>query len=205
MGLREEKKRETRAAILKTAVQLFRDNGFEGTRIQDIARRLRISEATFFNYFATKHSVLEAVAADLVDRSMELLHRDVVDDHRPVPERLEELATAFAHNFDGDREFVALLAGHTRFFLGARTEQFERGHLLLTELFADGQRRAEIRDDLAPEQLAELFISATLATVQGWVHAEPDDPPLSERLHRAASVMLNGCSPRAAATPRTRV
>ena len=69
MGLREEKKEQQRQAILETAVGLFRERGFEQTRVQDVTDRLRISEATFFNYFPTKQSVLEAAAVDLLDRT----------------------------------------------------------------------------------------------------------------------------------------
>ena len=36
MGLREEKKQATRAAIVETALELFRERGFDDTRIQDI-------------------------------------------------------------------------------------------------------------------------------------------------------------------------
>ena len=39
LGLREEKKRETRAAIVAIALELFRTQGFERTRIQDISER----------------------------------------------------------------------------------------------------------------------------------------------------------------------
>ena len=70
MGLREEKKQATRAAIVDTALELFRAKGFHATRIQDITDRLRISEATFFNYFPTKESVLEAVADGVIDGSI---------------------------------------------------------------------------------------------------------------------------------------
>ncbi len=105
MGLREEKKRRQRQAILDTAVGLFREQGFERTRVSDVTERLSISEVTFFNYFATKGSVLEAAADDMLDRATALLRHDVADDTRPVPERLEELVRAFAVNFAGDREF----------------------------------------------------------------------------------------------------
>ena len=108
MGLREEKKEQQRQAILDTAVGLFRERGFEQTRVQDVTDRLRISEATFFNYFPTKQSVLEAAAVDLLDRTTALLHRDVEDDGRPVLERLEELVRSFATHFAGDREFAGL-------------------------------------------------------------------------------------------------
>src|SRR5947207_12374027 len=112
MGLREEKKQRQRQAILDTAVALFREQGFERTRVSDVTGRLRISEVTFFNYFPTKGSELEAAADDMLDRASALLRDDLVDDARPVPERIEEVVRAFAVNFAGDREFAALLAVH---------------------------------------------------------------------------------------------
>ena len=114
MGLREEKKQATRAAIVDTALALFRAKGFHATRIQDITDHLRISEATFFNYFPTKESVLEAVADGVIDGSIAILDREASDRARPVSERLADLATEFADQLDGDPDFVVLLAGNTR-------------------------------------------------------------------------------------------
>lgn len=194
MGLREEKKQATRAAIVETALELFRERGFDDTRIQDITDRLRISEATFFNYFRTKESVLEAVADGLIERSLLLLQRERDATGRPVSERLAELARAFADQFDGDPAFVAMLAGNTRFFLGTRTERFDRALALLTALFAEGQDRGEVRTDISASQLAELFLSATFGTIQDWVHLGSAEPALRERLRLAASVLIDGCA-----------
>ncbi len=194
MGLREEKKQATKAAIVDTALELFRERGFDDTRIQDIADRLRISEATFFNYFRTKESVLEAVADGLVEQSLLLLQREREARGRPVSERLAEVSGAFADQFDGDPAFVAMLAGNTRFFLGTRTERFDRALDLLTTLFAEGQDRGEVRSDLAASQLAELFLSATFGTIQDWVHVGAAEPALRERLRLAASVLIDGCA-----------
>ena len=58
MGHREEKKRRIRAAIIENSIALFRERGFDATRVQDIARPLELSDATFFNYFSTKDAVL---------------------------------------------------------------------------------------------------------------------------------------------------
>ena len=123
--------------------------GFHTTRIQDIADRLRISEATFFNYFPTKESVLEAVADGVIDGSIAILEREASDRARPVAERLADLATEFADQLDGDPDFVVLLAGNTRYFLGIRTARFERALALLAQLFVEGQSRGEVRDDIA--------------------------------------------------------
>ena len=194
MGLREEKKQATRTAIAETSLQLFREKGFAATRIQDVTDRLRISEATFFNYFPTKESVLEAVADNLIEQSVSLLGAEAADAGRPVTERITELAEAFADQLDGDPELVVLLAGNTRYFLGTRTERFDRALALLSRLFAEGQARGEVRDDISASHLAELFLSATFGAIQNWVQAGGQDPPLRERLLVGATVLIDGCA-----------
>jgi NADH dehydrogenase len=192
LGLRQEKKERQRQAILDTAMALFKERGFEGTRVQDVTERLRISEATFFNYFPTKQSVLEAAAVDVLDRSTALLYHDVVEDDRPVPERLEELVRAFAANFAGDRDFTVLLAMHTQ--LWSQRGREHRAFLLMTQLFEEGQRRGEVLDDVPAAQLAELFMALLLVTISNWLVGHSDDP-LHERLLRAWQVLRDGALP----------
>src|SRR5213080_4444421 len=91
MGLREEKKAEQRRAILDTAIALFRERGYEQTRVQDIIQRSRISEATFFNYFPKKDALIFEIAIDQLDSTIaaatELLNRNDTG----VPARLRHL------------------------------------------------------------------------------------------------------------------
>jgi AcrR family transcriptional regulator len=56
VGLREEKKLETRAALLEAAHELFAERGFERVTVADVARRVGVSERTAFTYFPTKLS-----------------------------------------------------------------------------------------------------------------------------------------------------
>ena len=57
-----QKKERSRAAIIENAIALFRERGFEATRVREIADAADVSEATFFNYFPTKDAVLSAWA-----------------------------------------------------------------------------------------------------------------------------------------------
>jgi len=188
MGLREEKKRRQRQAIVDTAVALFREQGFERTRVSDVTERLSISEVTFFNYFATKGAVLEAAADDMLDRATALLRHDVADDVRPVPARLEEVVRAFAVNFAGDRDFAALLAAHA--WLWSERHGQETAELL-TNLLEHGQQRGEVSSDAPADQLAELFMAIMLVTIRNWL-IRKEQESLDERLVRAWRILRDG-------------
>jgi AcrR family transcriptional regulator len=75
-GLRERKKRATRAAIHDAAMRLFAEQGFPGTTIDQIADAADVSRATVFTYFPSKEDIVfgdapaavEALAEALRDR-----------------------------------------------------------------------------------------------------------------------------------------
>src|SRR5271165_3792100 len=61
VGLRERKKARLRQQIIDVSIRLFRKQGYEATRIDDIVQSLEISQPTFFRYFPTKDAVLREV------------------------------------------------------------------------------------------------------------------------------------------------
>jgi AcrR family transcriptional regulator len=191
MGLRDDKKAATRAAIMETALARFRSVGFDRTRVHDVVDDLRLSEATFFNYFPSKLSVLEAVADTMLNRSLELLREELVDEHGPIEERLERLSGGFASIFAGDLELATLLARHTR-FLYVASDRSGEGHEMMTRLFADGQAKGEVRDDVPAAQLADITLAASLVTINSWIDDHDPAVPLNERLLAAHRVFWQG-------------
>src|SRR5262249_57898948 len=83
-GLRQRKRRETRAALSRAAMRLcLQRGGWENVTVDDIAAAANVSPRTFRNYFSTKS---EAVAAMHLERMLfigdELLARP--SDEQPL-------------------------------------------------------------------------------------------------------------------------
>jgi AcrR family transcriptional regulator len=200
MGLREEKKVEQRHAILGAAVALFRKRGYEQTRVQDIIARLRISEATFFNYFPTKEALLYEFAVEDIERSSGAIRAELERHDRSVPDRIRSLMSNWVLGWASDRQFNALVVNRSRLLAGPKGELREkalRNYDLLAQLFREGQERGEIRADMEPLQLAEILEGIFVITAGNWLFQWWKDStgPLDERLMRAVNVFLDGCKP----------
>lgn len=71
MGVRERKKRRTRATILAVARDRFRVAGVRETRMDAIAEEAEIGTGTLYNYFPSKSALLVALCAEVSDRALE--------------------------------------------------------------------------------------------------------------------------------------
>jgi AcrR family transcriptional regulator len=75
-GLRERQKADRTGRILEAASTLFRAQGYDSVRIEDIAAMAEVSAGTCYNYFSTKGDLLLAIV------SMEV--KEVVDAGRAL-------------------------------------------------------------------------------------------------------------------------
>src|ERR1700722_4110840 len=66
-GLRMRKMLKTRLAIYDAALELFAQQGFEATTVEQIAHQAEVSTATFFRYFPSKGDVIYSSAGFNID------------------------------------------------------------------------------------------------------------------------------------------
>lgn len=200
MGLRERKKQQMRRRLYETALDLFRQRGFEKARVIDVVEAAEVSEATFYNYFPTKDAVLHAAAAEVRELYREVLSALVARREEPALERVRELVRLIGEAFVADRELTSSLLGRTPLFFGSTGEGADldrRNYALLAELFTQGQAAGDVEPSVDPMQLAEIFTAVFMLTITNWVTSWwGGDEDLEPRLMTAVDIMLNGCRAR---------
>jgi AcrR family transcriptional regulator len=129
-GLRERKKRETREALTRAALELFAERGYAETTLAEIAEAAGVSTRTIFAYFPSKEDILFCATQELRDA----------------------LASALADRPAGTDALTAL----RDFILSAAQEKTELDHTLEQQIAADATlashkraRIAQVQEDLA--------------------------------------------------------
>ena len=156
-GLRERKKRETRAAISASATALFARRGFESTTISDVAREAGVAKMTVTNYFALKEDLVFDRRAEIVTRLATAV-RDredgdsVLDAIRSVLERgLDEHNPTFG--FIGPRFAELVLASPA--LVASERSMFDEQEQALADELSSGP--GDIEMQLAAAAVAAVF------------------------------------------------
>lgn len=73
MGIREEKKAQTRQLIVENAWKLFSEYGYAKVKVSDIAKASNISVKTLFQYFSSKEDFIFDGQDELIGDILEVL------------------------------------------------------------------------------------------------------------------------------------
>ena len=99
-GLRQRKKDSSRRAIEDAAWELFAEQGYDDTSINDIADRANVAPRTFFRYFPTKEAVLYPQFEELLRLVREEFRKRPADE--PVINSLFESFEVLSGSLEGE-------------------------------------------------------------------------------------------------------
>jgi AcrR family transcriptional regulator len=195
-GLRERKKQQTRQEISDAAFELFSARGFEQVTVADVARRAGVSEATVFNYFASKEDLVYSRMEGFEDELLAAI-RD-----RPPGQSIFDAFRAFIARPGGlvaakDPDAAARLATITRMITGSRSllnrerQVYDEYTRSLAQLIA--AETAAKPDDITPWVVANALIGVQRALVdfvRAQVLAGRTGPHLARRVRAQAERAL---------------
>lgn len=156
----EAHRREVRDAILETTAALVAEHGLRSVTMSRIAEEVGIGRATLYKHFAGVEAILAAwhdrKVADHFEHFAAIRHR--IGD---AGERLEAVLEAYAlmtSNRPHDTELAAIVHRGEHF-----TQAHHRLHDFIRDLLAEAAESGDVRNDVAPEELANYCLHALTA------------------------------------------
>jgi AcrR family transcriptional regulator len=177
MGRRERKKHELRERIVDAAAGLIAQQGLSSTTIDQIAEACDIAQATFFNHFASKGVLLDAVVGRLTGAFNEMLEgMDVL-----TASRIELMFTITAALTPAEQRMVReILAESARTWSAGTLEAISHTRDLHIADIAAAQERGDVRTDRTAADLADAGLGLYFSVLLFWDPTGPE--PLSARL-----------------------
>lgn len=160
---REAKKQATRERLYNSALELFRERGYDKVSVADITARADTAKGTFFNYFETKADVLAAWYEDVLappsavpGHTLDELLNWMLGELFSVIEAEPELLEA---KIDYESQTPAIIEAEAR--VDARLRS-----LIEAAIIRDHGKSPA--DGLTPAGLADLVVTLLTGAARGW-------------------------------------
>jgi AcrR family transcriptional regulator len=160
--------RQTRAAVMDAALDLFSQKGYFGTSLRDIASVVGVRESALYNYFSSKEQLFEALITAASEERIELFHEMTEGEVDDVRRLLETIVLKTLESFRRPRQeqlFRILMADGIRLTRDGRLNVMERlsaGQVLMRQLFErlirEGHLRAADPDVLMLAFTGPMFV-----------------------------------------------
>jgi len=194
LNRRQRKKQETKQKIVKVAMYLFKNNGYEATTMDQLAEEVDISKGTLYNYFPFKESIIcEYWQKSVWDLKFHLLQMiQLLPDTKT--RLLKTFHKAALELFKSKQDIYRIYLSYWFKNLNnpSLKESLESGFEdVFTMIIKLGQHSGEIRKDISIEYLVKHLEVTFLSACMNWL-ADPKLFPLETNLDNTASLFVDG-------------
>ncbi len=190
---------ERKAQILAAAMTAFAENGFEKTRMEDVASLAGLSKGTLYWYFNSKEEVFSAIQADLMKNQFGWL-QEAAEAEGPVAERLQQFVGRFSSELETLVQVQPLMfeifALIWREEEGRRNiqERFLEVKALLIQMLQEAIASGEFRSDINVRETAVALMAMHEGLELIWLMA-PDQIDLPAMKQKLLGEILAGLKP----------
>jgi len=174
MGGSGQNSEQTKARILSAAEELFGANGFQKTRLEDVAAAAQVSRPLVYRYFSNKETLFGLVVERILREWNEVLIAEAARKTPSTAHTLRRVLTACLDFAQSRTVLRGLLSRDSKLVL-SHFDIIQRTNDMLRHLVRDvlesGGARGDVRTDLDFEDLAhvvsEVFIAYSDHIVAG--------------------------------------
>ena len=159
LSRRERKKGETRSKIIAVAMELFRNQGFEESSVDQIAEEADVAKGTLYNYFPSKEAILHGYMQNSARENEHLISALI----QGLPDTRSRLTALFQHVSEwmkSNRDlFKIYISYRMQNLIQPVYDKSQRSGFAdhLQAIIEAGQKTGEIRKDL-PSALLSLHL-----------------------------------------------
>ena len=162
--------RNTRGRIVSAAWQLFYEQGYENTTVEEIIETSQTSKGSFYHYFDGKDALLSTLS-DLFDEKYEAL-QETMDPAMPAMDKLLFLNSELFRMIENSVS-IDLLARMYSTQLVTNGEKHLLNHKrtyyrLLRKIIAQGQEAGELSDKRTVSDMVKLYALCERALMYDW-------------------------------------
>lgn len=169
--------------ILQAAVRVFAAQGYEATRVGDIATDAGVAYGLVYHYFGSKEAVLDAVFREAWGRLLAALAQ-AEQTGETAPEQLELVVKIVLRTWRDDPDLVRLLVREVTRSAHIQDEldQIGQAFATLQRIIERGQSEGTLRADVDARLAAWMLYGALEEVLTGWVLGQlEDDVAAAER------------------------
>ena len=174
-ALRSDVREAKRVAILRAAVEVFAERGYESARMREVAERADVADGTLYLYFQGKEAILVAALEEHAKAFLRRARRDASRQSDPAA-KLRKVIDRHLVSLEHDRTLAYVFQielRHSRRFL----RQVARGQVaeylrLLQRIIAEGMASGRFRDDIPADVAARAVFGAVDELITSWVLSE---------------------------------
>jgi AcrR family transcriptional regulator len=192
--LRQERSRETRRALVRTAARLWSERGFDDVTVEEICSAAGVGRTTFYLHFENKDQLLHSLAGATADGVASDL------DSLPLTSTLEDRLDAFIVGVS--RRMEAVPKSLAELVIRSQRVQLAKlraeGTLGDSTRFADlvretlliAQGRREMVEAADPAELGEILGAVTMDAIETWASSRFECRGLEPVLRSRFDVVL---------------
>ena len=161
---------DVREKIIDASWELFREQGFGETTINDIIKKADISKGTFYYYFRSKDQLLDTLS-EILDREYERLETEEPADlgaydklmwlnymmHSFIEKNIDYRLLAYLYSVQIVKEETSSLLDRNRYYFR-----------YVEKIVEEGRNKGELSDELSVSDMVKLFCIGERALVTEW-------------------------------------